>query len=142
MSESLYLIKNSFLVADRIRRELSQNRYTVPCLLFRDRVLVTDHGILSHQHDKELVALLDGGINGRIGGYFWYGHVLRVALRHEAKSRHEPEWAALIVPSTEFVDAPTVDLVFRPESQASNWSDFRNVIMFRDCIQTDTAVKD
>jgi hypothetical protein len=93
-----------------IQRELSRNRYCVPGLLFRNRVVITEHGVLSHERDKELVALIDGGINGRIGGYFWYGHVLRVAL--EDASEGQADWAALIVPSAEFVDAPTVELVF------------------------------
>ncbi|MDD2748870.1 MAG: hypothetical protein PHX24_02175 [Acidithiobacillus sp.] len=101
-----------------IHRALSHNPYCVPNLLFRERVVVTDHGVLSHGRDKELVALLDGGINGQISGYFWYGHVLRVALTPEAILENTPDWAALIVPSEQFVDAPTVDLVFERLSYA------------------------
>ena len=106
-------MKNQSWPKRLLQRELSRNPFTVPCLLFRERVLLTDHGVLSYMGDKELVVLLDGGINGRIGGYFWYGHVLRVALAPEAAVRNEQGWAALIVPSDFFVDAPTVDLVFQ-----------------------------
>lgn len=90
-----------------LRRELSRNPYTVPCLLFRERVLVTDHGPMSHENDRELLALLDGGIRSAA---FWYGHVLKCPPED---SESDPIWVALVVSSERFVDAPTVDLVFK-----------------------------
>ena len=90
-----------------IHRALDANTHCVSGLLFRDRVVATEHGELSYEHDQELLVLPDGGINYT----FWYGHVLRGAPAPEAG--HDPIWVALIVSSSFFVDAPTVDLLFR-----------------------------
>lgn len=90
-----------------IRKAIRGNAHCVPGLLFRDRVVATPHGALSHEHDQELLALLDGGINYT----FWYGHVVRGTPAPEAGS--DPIWVALIVSSSFFVDAPTVDLLFQ-----------------------------
>ena len=88
-----------------IRRALNGNAHCVPGLLFRDRVVATKHGELSHEHDQELFVLLDGGINYT----FWYGYV----VRGTPASGSDPVWVALIVSSSFFVDAPTVDWLFR-----------------------------
>lgn len=95
-----------------LQREINRSPYTVPCLLFRERVLVTDHGPMSHENDRELLALLDGGIGstGGTGNHFWYGHVLKWPME---KPGSAPVWVALIIYSEYFVDAPTVDLVFQ-----------------------------
>ncbi len=90
-----------------IRDALDSNRYCVPGLLFRNRVVATRHGVMSHGGDQELLALLDGGINYA----FWYGHVVRGTPAPEAG--RDPIWVALIVSSHFFVDAPTVDLLFQ-----------------------------
>ncbi len=90
-----------------IRDALDSNPHCVPGLLFRNRVVATAHGVMSHAGDPELLALLDGGINYT----FWYGHVVRGTPAPEAG--RDPIWVALIVSSHFFVDAPTVDLLFR-----------------------------
>jgi hypothetical protein len=91
-----------------IRDALDGNPHCVPGLLFRNRVVATAHGVMSHEGDQELLALLDGGINYA----FWYGHVVRGTPAPEAAGR-DPIWVALIVSSHWFVDAPTVDLLFQ-----------------------------
>jgi len=87
----------------KIRKSLAENRYTVPCLLFRERILVTEHGPMSADNDKEVLVLLDGGIQPG----FVYGHILKVKGRDEKNY-----WVSLLVESTKLVDAPTVSLVF------------------------------
>lgn len=90
-----------------IQDALDANPRCLPGLLFRDRIVATEHGVMSHEHDQELLVLLDGGINYT----FWYGHVVRGTPAPEAGS--DPIWVALIVSSSFFVDAPTVDLLFQ-----------------------------
>lgn len=88
----------------RIRKNLADNPCTVPCLLFRERVIMTEHGSMSADRGKELLVLMDGGIQNE---GFWYGHVLKVKGRND-----EDYWVALVVHSGAAIDAPTVDLVF------------------------------
>lgn len=90
-------------VLSRIRKNLADNPCTVPCLFFRDRVLMTEHGPMSADGGKELLVLVDGGIQRG----FWYGHVLKVKGQNG-----EDYWVALIVRSGQAIDAPTVPLVF------------------------------
>ncbi|OFC35776.1 hypothetical protein [Acidithiobacillus caldus] len=87
----------------KIRKSLAENPFTVPCLLFRERLLVTEHGPMSDDNDKELLVLVDGGIQTE----YVYGHVLKVKGR-----KGEDFWVALLVRSGEAIDAPTIPLVF------------------------------
>ena len=90
-----------------IQDALDANPHCLPGLLFRDRIVATEHGVMSHERDQELLVLLDGGIDYT----FWYGHVVRGTPAPEAGN--DPIWVALIVSSSFFVDAPTVDLLFQ-----------------------------
>ncbi len=90
-----------------IRHALAANAHCVLGLIFRDRVVATQHGELSHEHDQELLVLLDREINYT----FWYGYVVRGTPAPEVG--RDPIWLALIVSSSFFVDTPTVDWLFR-----------------------------
>ncbi len=94
---------------DAIRSALARNAHCAPGLLTTRRVVETPHGVLSHDRDRELIALvaMDRGATGLL---YWYGHVLRVNPVDPAKT---PPWAAVLVQSLQLIDAPDVDTLFR-----------------------------
>ena len=91
-----------------IRRRLEQNPHCqFPDLLRRERTLILEHGVMSHEGAPELLTLL-ACYQG-----FWYGHVVKVdPERFEPECTNPGPWVSIIVQAFEDVDDHTAEAVF------------------------------
>lgn len=85
-----------------IDRALAENGHCRPGILFTQRIVETDHGILSADNDREMIVILTPA------RLFVYGHVLKVKKKDGTEA-----WVSLIVPSDQMIDAEDVDTLFR-----------------------------
>jgi len=85
-----------------IERALTTNEHCKPGILFVQRIVETDHGVLSANNDREMIVILVPT------GLFVYGHVLKAK-----KTDGTDAWVALLVPSDQMIDAPDVDTLFK-----------------------------
>ena len=91
---------------NEIEKALEADEYRKPGLLFTQRMVETDHGVLSHENDREMIVVVVP--NPSPGYWFIYGHVLK-AQKEDGGS----VWVALLVPSERKIDAFDGDTLFR-----------------------------
>jgi len=89
---------------DDIERALATNEHCKPGILFTQRIVKTDHGVLSADNDKEMIVILVPS-NPPL---FVYGHVLKAK-----QGNGKDIWVALIVPSDRMIDAPDGETLFK-----------------------------
>lgn len=85
-----------------IFRALAENGHCRSGLLFSQRIVETEHGVLSADNDREMIVILTPTER------YVYGHVLKAK-----ETDGTDAWVALLVPSDQMIDAPDVDTLFK-----------------------------